>query len=707
MSASGSVFRFHLSRISALGLALASASASAWPTLTLETNQSLQIPAADLAYSVYNGKVYLTIPASGGSLSNTLIAIAPMTGGVEASIPVGNDPGKLAISDDGLFAYVVSGGGNRIDQVSLTTGTVSLSFTLGSTDSGLMKATDVAVMPGHSGTIAVACGDGIGQPQVRLYDGSTLRPQTLPGTWVTILAFGADASILYGFDSGTTDRGFYNMSINASGVSLVSYMDFSPFERGGGFAYSAGLLFSTSKGIFDPNTSQMQFPFYGSSGFAYYAPLAVDANAHRACYVLPKGTYFENLRFQVFNLDTYLPVGEISIPSPPGYFTGNLIRWGADGLAYRANTNQIIFLRTSYLPSGPAADLVVRQGLVPGGPSNALQCAVENQGSNPAQETKLIVRFEGNVALGSITTSTGSVVTSVSQVICDFGAQAVGTTNTLTIQFAQPLSNTVVATASASSLNLDPKTGNNTSVLVISTPATTTTGSAFAFTQPIVDMVADPTRGGIYLAIDRQVPDLGNGIVYFDPTSGLMSPSTFVGPNISRLAISADGKVLYAASAGRLTKLDSASLTILTNFPLYDAYAASDVAVFPNDSDLVAVWHATQSDRLGSGLSIGLGMYQGGFLLSATNIDPSGRFRQVAAAADGKARVFDSWNGLEILRFGVSNGTLTNDQDLPFPYLDYEGETKYQGDRFYAARGRVFDGSSQRVLGAFNVPGER
>jgi len=204
-----------------------------------------------------------------------------MTGDVGASIPVGNDPGRLAVSDDGRFVYVASDGGNRIDQVSLTTGAVSLSFTVGSTASGPMKATDIAVMPGQSGTIAVACGDGIGQPEVRVYDGSTRRPQTLPGTWVTMLAFGASASVLYGFDSGTTDRGFYIMSVNPSGVSPVSYMGSSPFERGGGIEYAAGLVFSTFKGIFDPNTSQMQFPFYGSSGFAYYAPLAVDANAHR------------------------------------------------------------------------------------------------------------------------------------------------------------------------------------------------------------------------------------------------------------------------------------------------------------------------------------------------------------------------------------------------------------------------------------------
>jgi hypothetical protein len=506
--------KFHLYKIVFVFLACATEYAFAWPTLTLDTNQSLQMPASDLAYSSFDGKIYLSIPANGGTLSNTLTAIAPLTGDIGASIGVGNNPGKLAVSDDGLFVYVVSAGGNRIDKVSLAAGSVSLSFTLGSTVSGPMQATDIAVMPGQPSTIAVMCGDGSGQTELRIYDGATLRPQTLSGTGITRLAFGANASLLFGFDNATTDRGFYVVSVNGSGVALSSYMASSPFERGGGIAYGSGFVFSTSKGIFNPSTFQMRYPFYGGGGLGYYSPLAVDPNARRVCYVLPKGSPSDNLNFQVFNLDTYLPVGQFTIASPPGYFTGTLIRWGTDGLAYRANSNQVIFLRTSYLPNPALAELVVRQRMVPLGSTNALQCTIENYGPNIAQEAKLNVRFEGNVTLGSIMSSGGTVTTFGTQVICDFGAQAAGTTNTLTIPFAQPLSNTVVSTVSASSLNLDPDTGNNTSILVLSGPTTNAAGSVLTFTLPIVDMVADPIRSGIYLAIDRQVPDLGNGIVY-------------------------------------------------------------------------------------------------------------------------------------------------------------------------------------------------
>ena len=304
----------------------------AWPALQLDTNQSLQIPVADLVSSAFDSRVYVSIPANGGSLSNTVTAVDPMTGDLGLSIPVGNNPDKLAVSDDGQFVYVVSGDGNRIDRINLGSGTVSLSFTLGNSGSGPIKATDVAVMPGQPGTIAIACGDGIGKQEVRIYDGSTARAQKVTGSWVTAIEFGATASILYGLDSWTTDAGFYIMAVGTDGVTLNSSLLWSPFDQGGDIACADGAVFSTSKGVFDPTTSRMRFPFYGGSGFAYYAPLVVDASARRVCYILPKGSYYENFKFQVFSLDTFLPVGEITIPSPPGYFTGTLIRWGADGL---------------------------------------------------------------------------------------------------------------------------------------------------------------------------------------------------------------------------------------------------------------------------------------------------------------------------------------------------------------------------------------
>jgi len=248
--------------------------------------------------------------------------------------------------------------------------------------------------------------------------------------------------------------------------------------------------------------------------------------------------------------------------------------------------------------------LRVRQIFWPPGVTNAsLHCWVENKGPNDAQNTKLTLRFDGSVALGSVAVSTGTFQVSGSVITCDLGSLAVHATNRVDIEFLQPPTNTVLATATASTVSLDLKPGDNASMLVISTPPANATGTVFSLAMPVVDMAADPIRGGIFLAIDRQMPDLGNGIMYFDPQTGELSPSTFVGADINRLAVSPDGQVLFASSAGKVCKLDANSLAVLSDFALLQSYSASDLKIFPDDLDRVAVLHQSGSFEGGPSVS--------------------------------------------------------------------------------------------------------
>jgi DNA-binding beta-propeller fold protein YncE len=673
--------------------------AFAWPNLTIDSVETLQLPVSAIVYSPFNGKIYASIPSNGGARANTVTPIDPITGAVGTSIPVGNNPGKLAASDDGRFLYVVSGDGNRIEKLDVASETVALSFNLGNFAGNPVKANDIEVMPGRPETVAIVCLNGL--QEVRIYDNGTPRTQAAAGGIVSI-EFSTNASLIFGISYTS----FSTIAVTPNGAS-VSATTFGPFEPDADIAFSGRLLFSTSKGVFDPNTLEGSFPFYGRSGFAYHAPLAVDGAARRACYVLPKESFIQNFRFQIFDLDTYLPVGEISIPSPPGYFTGTLIRWGADGLAYHADTNQIIFLRTSLLPTAPAADLIVRQEFVPAGASsNAwLHCSVENSGPNPARQVKLRATFSGTVSFGSIVTSSGLYAVTNNQLICDFGDQAVGATNHVTIQFNAPPTNTVLATATASSLSDDLITGNNTSMLMLSLPELATTGSVFSVALALADLVADPVRGGIFLAVDRQVPNLGNGVVYFDPGTGVFSHSAFVGSDIRKLAVSADGQKLYASSAEKISELNPASLQILRSFSLPANSVATEIAVYPDDANRLAVWHENLPNRLGETRAIGLGVYTNG-APAATNWQTLFGSRRIAVRAGSDLlKVISPGPVLRLESFVAVGPVLTNLSSIEEWYLDYRGEVRVVQDRLYAPYGHVYDLLSHRSLGTFNIPG--
>src|SRR4029079_17511347 len=63
--------------------------------------RQVSLPANDLAYDPTTGKIYASVPGSAGSIGNSITAIDPETGQVGASVFVGSEPGKLAISDQG------------------------------------------------------------------------------------------------------------------------------------------------------------------------------------------------------------------------------------------------------------------------------------------------------------------------------------------------------------------------------------------------------------------------------------------------------------------------------------------------------------------------------------------------------------------------------------------------------------------------------
>ena len=64
----------------------------------------LSLTAKDLIYDKTRQRLYASV--SGGAQANTIAVIDPLTGATGPSIPIGNNPGKLAMSDNGQYLYV-------------------------------------------------------------------------------------------------------------------------------------------------------------------------------------------------------------------------------------------------------------------------------------------------------------------------------------------------------------------------------------------------------------------------------------------------------------------------------------------------------------------------------------------------------------------------------------------------------------------------
>ena len=117
------------------------------------TAKQISLTTNDIIYDPDTQRIYASIPGSPGSIRS----IDPATGNIGPQIPVGNEPFKLALSNNGQFLYVGLDGEAAVQRVDLTTQTTGAKFSLGS-DSffGPYNVEDIEVLPGSPGSVAVS-----------------------------------------------------------------------------------------------------------------------------------------------------------------------------------------------------------------------------------------------------------------------------------------------------------------------------------------------------------------------------------------------------------------------------------------------------------------------------------------------------------------------------------------------------------------------
>ena len=142
----------------------------------------LDIAANTIGYSTQTQMLYATVPSSAGlPHGNHLIEISPSGALITGSVFVGSEPSALAISADAAVAYVGLEGAASARRVDLATLTAGIQFVLGNSPYGYgpLYATQIAVMPGASGTVAVSRHAKDVSPDfqgVAIFDDGVIRP---------------------------------------------------------------------------------------------------------------------------------------------------------------------------------------------------------------------------------------------------------------------------------------------------------------------------------------------------------------------------------------------------------------------------------------------------------------------------------------------------------------------------------------------------
>jgi DNA-binding beta-propeller fold protein YncE len=320
------------------------------PGAATTTQTTLQLSVRDLVWDPGTARIYATLAA--GADSNSIAVINPVSGVLEATVPIGSRPSRLARSADGQFLYVGIDGEGKVRRFDIAARTAGPSFSLGSSwyDASPLMAEDISVMPDSPHVVAVSIRNRPLSPRhegVAIFDHGVRRPTQTPGhTGSNVIEFGATADVLWGQNTETTEFGFRRMRVDASGVVVTDVRQDLIGGFGREIAFAAGRVYSTQGSVVDPE--RMLSLGTCSPGTIGAEDVDVDVEAGRF-YLLDDFGY----QVRVCDANTFALLGSLSTPYL-WTFNGraHLVRWGSDGLAYH-DDDEVFIVRSPIVSTGP------------------------------------------------------------------------------------------------------------------------------------------------------------------------------------------------------------------------------------------------------------------------------------------------------------------------------------------------------------------
>jgi VCBS repeat-containing protein len=645
--------------------------------------QQVNLPAQDIVYSPLTGKIYATLRSDAPAYANSIVVINPTTGNVESSVIVGDNPGRLVVSDDGQFAYAILTDQPAVQRVNLQTMTADLRFQLGSDRNGPFYALDLAVVPGNPHALAVSRYSKQIQPGLKgiaVYDDGIPRPQTTsPLDSAELITFSDSASTLYAYNDIVSGQDLYRLAVSASGVSIVTDQEeLVATQANQRIEFDAGRIYSTSGRVVDPATNTL---------LGTYPILNPNRDSTPLESIAARGlTYFlANKQLQAFDSQTFLPVASLDIPT----LTGNewtLIHYSNSGLAY-IGTGGITLIGWDARPalqqatvSGDQTVQGVNFGdqttIAPGSISGRVYHDIDSSGKQDAGEPgvagwTLFLDQNGNGQL-------------------DAGEQTALTDATGGYQFTglAPQSYTVAVAG---------RTGWQ------QTTVTLQTGRVRQIDLTLNEILYDPLRGKIYAAIPATVPGIGNSITEIDPVSGTIGRSVYVGSDPASLSISDDGRYLYVGlkGAGAVRRVDLTTFTAELQFSLGNSFSGpyfpNDVQALSGSDRSVAVSSQVQPNS-----QIGVAVYDDGIQRPKTTPRSVTGVQVLTGSASSGILLGQDGDDLVHLSVdsqGIAVGSTAND------ILGLTYGIKYDNGRIYGTNGKVFDAATLSLLGTYAASG--
>ncbi len=495
--------------------------------------QVFNLPVSDIVYDQARGTLLAGLLGTAGTNGQSVVSVDPDTGTISAPIFLGSDPGGLALTDDGKWLYVALASTGGIVRVNLETRSIDSRFDLA--PPGVAMATFAEAflpMPGTPDSLLVSFRRS-GDSGVAVFDEGIQRPDVVATT--------AFFSPLVSYGSGGKFYQTYRdhvrrLQVTPTGVKLIE-------ERQGGwgdFGYGGGLLYSTTGAIYEPERFRLvaQLPAGGN--------VCPDSSRARV-YYLNAGL------IQAFDAQSFVKTGELTVPGiVPAFVANRLIACGDNRLAFCANGLYLVLVHTDLAPSLADSDLTMAVDSLPNpvkvGSTYTFTVAVTNSGPATVTKAVLVDQLPPELKFVSASTPAGPGYETNGIVTCTLGVLTNGgfATVSLTAQVMAPgvLTNVIRALGGRSESARNAAVQPVTAIFDPILPAITTL-------HLYADRLAySATANRLYATTERLDGADKVGLQPVNMNTGLLDPFVPLDTVSGALAVSGDGRYVYAVASG-------------------------------------------------------------------------------------------------------------------------------------------------------------
>jgi len=350
----------------------------ALPLLCSQSTVRTDLQVHDVYYSKVTNLLFVTTASNSPHAPNSLLALDPVTAqDVWQMDAGGSDPGEIAGSDDGGYAYVYLKSVALIRRFDLRGRTSDLQFpaTIAGA-SGQIEVASMKVIQGDPETVAVSFHNpeySPGHLGIALFHDGAQLPNTVPGsTSCLTMAYGATPSTMWCHNSESTLFTLYQLSVDANGIQTVG-----PGRAGLAVGFDqtpqfySGRLFFNSLGLIVDPVQRLQVAMLPNVGTPT-GDFTVDPDSGLVYFSRADG--YERY-FWALDASRFTPVGFVSVPQTSQWIKGSMTRCGLGGLAGSNEAGQLTIVPLSAIAALPL--------VTPGTPTvdsqGALRLAIPNQ----------------------------------------------------------------------------------------------------------------------------------------------------------------------------------------------------------------------------------------------------------------------------------------------------------------------------------------